>query len=206
MKNMRVVGVVVAFLVAAHVASGFDYKKNTISGGGTTNTSTFSSFSSTTVMVGGSNVTTVTSGGPVFASGLGDFEWEDHGFDWGDHGFGRKTLDQRIRDAEQKLNKLYFVRDVCRTLEDEIRISFEKKDIREVLNQVSDIIGTQLPYEVPEGAYLIEKSDVSGMPADQFLNSIAGVCGLTLKYERNKLIFQKPEKKTSSDNPPEGTR
>jgi len=198
MKDMRAVSAVAAILVVAQAASGIDYKKNTISGGGMTNKSTFSSFSSS-VTVNGSNVTTVTSGGPMLTTGIGDF-------DWADHGFGRKTLDQRIRDAEQRLNKLYFIRDVCRKLEDEIRISFERKDIREVLNQVSEIIGTKLPYEVPEGTYLVEKSDVSGMPADQFLNSIAGVCGLTLKYERNKLVFQKPEKKESSNQPAESTR
>jgi hypothetical protein len=198
MKRVRSVGVVVAVMLVVQAASGIDYKKNTISGGGMTNKSTFSSFSSSVTM-NGSNVTTVSSGEPVFTSGFGDF-------DWGDHGFGRKTLDQRIRDAEQRLNKLLFIRDVCRKLEDEIRISFEKKDIREVLNQVSEIIGTKLPYEVPEGTYLVEKSDVSGMPADQFLNSIAGVCGLTLKYERSKLVFQKPERKTPSNQPSEGTR
>ena len=199
MKDMRAVSAVVAFLVVGQAASGIDYKKNTISGGGMTNKSTFSSFSSSTVSVNGSNVTTVTTGEPTFSSGFGDF-------DWGEHGFGRRTLDQRIRDAEQRLNKLLFIRDVCRKLEDEIRISFERKDIREVLNQVSEIIGTKLPYEVPEGAFLVEKSDVSGMPADQFLNSIAGVCGLTLKYERSTLVFQKPEKKTPSNQPSEGTR
>lgn len=198
MKKLRVVSVVVAFLVVVHGASGIDYKKNTISGGGGTNTSTFSSFS-TSITVNGSNVADVTSGGPMVTASFGDF-------DWAEHGFGRKTLDQRIRDAEQRLNKLYFIRDVCRKLEDEIRISFEKKDIREVLTQVSDIIGTKLPCEVPEGTYLVEKSDVSGMPVDQFLNSIAGVCGLTLRYERNKLVFQKPETKTPSDKPSGATR
>jgi len=195
---MRAVSAAVAFLVVGQIASGNDYKKNTIAGGGMTNESTFSSFSSS-VTVNGSNVTTVTSGAPMLTSGFGDF-------DWGEHGFGRQTLDQRIRGAEQKLNKLLFIRDVCRKLEDEIRISFEKKDIREVLNQVSETIGTKLPYEVPDGTYLVEKSDVSGMPADQFLNSIAGVCGLTLKYERSKLVFQKPEKKTPSSQPSEETR
>lgn len=199
MKEMRAVSAVVAFLVVGQTASGIDYKKNTISGGGMTNKSSFTSFSSSTVSVNGSNVTTVTTGEPSFSSGFGDF-------DWGEHGFGRKTLDQRIRDAEQRLYKLLFIRDVCRKLEDEIRISFEKKDIREVLNQVSEIIGTKLPYEVPEGTYLVEKSDVSGMPADQFLNSIAGVCGLTLRYERSKLVFQKPEKKAPPNKPSEGTR
>jgi hypothetical protein len=199
MKDMRAVSAVAAILVVGQAASAIDYKKNTISGGGMTNKSTFSSFSSSTVSINGSNVTTVTTGEPTLSSGFGDF-------DWGEHGFGRKTLDQRIRDAEQRLNKLLFIRDVCRKLEDEIRISFEKKDIREVLNQVSEIVGTKLPYEVPEGTYLVEKSDISGMPADQFLNSIAGVCGLTLRYERNKLVFQKPEKKTTSNKPSEATR
>ena len=199
MKDMRAVSALVAVLFVGQAASGMDYKKNTISGGGLTNKSTFSSFSSSTVSVNGSNAVTVTSGEPAFSSSFGDF-------DWGEHGFGRKTLDQRIRDAEQKLNKLIFIRDVCRKLEDEIRISFEKKDIRDVMTQVSEIIGTKLPYEVPEGTYLVEKSDVSGMPADQFLNSIAGVCGLTLKYERNKLVFQKAEKKAPSNPPSDATR
>ena len=186
-KTMEITGVAVALLVAAQVAAGIDYKKNTISGGGVSNTSTFSSYSSS-VTINGSNVTTVTAGAPTFTSGFSDFDWPESGF-------GRQTLDQRIRDAEQRLNKLYFIRDVCRKLEDEIRISFEKKDIREVLGQVSEILGTQLPCEIPEGNFLVEKSDVSGMPADQFLDSIARVCGLTLKYERNKLVFQKPEAK-----------
>lgn len=199
MKDMRAVSVIVATLIVGQAASGIDYKENTISGGGMTNKSTFSSFSSSTVSVKGSNVTAVVAGEPTFPTSFGDF-------DWGEHGFGRKTLDQRIRDAEQRLNRLLFIRDVCRTLEDEIRISFEKKDIRDVLNQVSDLIGSKLPYEVPEGLHLVEKSDVSGMPADQFLNSVAGVCGLTLKYERNKLVFLNQEKKTPSSQPSEGTR
>ena len=72
------------------------------------------------------------------------------------------------------------------------------------LQDLGDASGA--PYEVPEGTYLVEKSDVSGMPTDQFLRSIAGVCGLKLKYERNKLVFQKPEKKTPSSQPSKGTR
>ena len=186
MKPMGFAGALLILLVAASGAQGINYKKNTVSGGGVTNRSTYSSFSSSTVLVNGSNVTTVTSTEPAFPSDFGDF-------DWSGHDFGRKSLDQRIRDAEQRLNKLLFIRDVCRNLEDEIRISFEKKDLREVLAQVSEIIGNQLPYEVPEGTFWVEKSDVSGMPADQFLNSIACVCGLTLRYEKDRLVFQKPE-------------
>ena len=192
MKLARMAGALVTLLVAASVAHGFDYKKNTVSGGGVTNRSTYSSFSSSTVLVNGSNVTTTTSGMPAFSSDFGDI-------DWSGPGLAPKTLDQRIRDAEQKLNKLLFIRDVCRNLEDEIRISFEKKDIREVLSQVSEILKTKLPYEVPDGVFLVEKSDVSGMPADQFLNTIASVCGLTLKYEKDRLVFQKPGQPAVAD-------
>ena len=42
------------------------------------------------------------------------------------------------------MNKLYFIRDVCRPLEDEITIAFKKKDIREVMKQVSKIKETKL--------------------------------------------------------------
>lgn len=204
MTRMGIIVAGVVFVVMCQMANAIDYKKNTIAGGGVTNRSVFMSFSSSSTG-SGSNVTTITSSDSMQNVAFGDF-------DWSDRGFGKKTLDQRIRDAEQKirdaeqrLNKLVFIRDVCRKLEDEIRISFEKKDIREVLAQVSEIIGMKLPYEVPEGTYLVEKSDVAGMPTDQFLSSMAGVCGLTLKYERSKLVFQKPEK-TPSSQPPEGAR
>ena len=189
MKRQTVIAAATV-IVVAQCAHAIDYKKNTISGGGTTHSS-FSSYSSSTT-IGGSNTTTMTSGVPTPNFQLGDF-------DWAEHGFGNKTLDQKIRDAEQKLFKLYFIRDVCRKLQDEIRITFEKKDIREVLTQVSEIVGTKLPYEVPEGSYIVEKSDVSGMPTDQFLVSVAQVCGLTLKYERDKLVFIKQENRQSSN-------
>lgn len=178
-----------ALVLGSQVASAIDYRKNTIAAGGTTNRSTFTCITSSSSF-GGSN-TVVSSGGSLPSTSFGEFDWTDQGF-------GRKTIDQRIRDSEQKLNKLYFIRDVCRKLEDEIRISFEKKDIRDVLAQVSETLGTKLPYEAPEGTFLVDKSDVSGMPADQFLNSIAQVCGLVLKYERSKLVFTKPEKKAPS--------
>ena len=197
MNKIRIVAAGMAIVVGCQIASAIDYKKNTISGGGTTNRSTFTSFTSSS-SVNGSN-TVISSSGSLPITSFGDF-------DWADHGFGRKTIDQRIRDSEQKLNKLYFIRDVCRKLEDEIRISFEKKDIRDVLIQVSETLGTKLPYDVPEGTFLVDKSDVSGMPADQFLDSIAQVCGLTLKYERNKLVFTKPDRKSPSNQPSDRTR
>jgi len=184
MNKTRIVAAGMMLALGCQVANAIDYKKNTISGGGSTNRSTFTSFTSSSSF-NGSN-TAISSSGSLPSTSFGDF-------DWADHGFGRKTIDQRIRESEQKLNKLYFIRDVCRKIEDEIRISFEKKDIRDVLIQVSETLGTKLPYEVPEGSFLVDKSDVSGMPADQFLDSIAQVCGLTLKYERNKLVFTKPE-------------
>jgi hypothetical protein len=190
MKTQAIIAVATV-IVVAQCAHAIDYKKNTISGGGTTAHATFSSYSSITTL-NGSNTTTVTSGVPAPNFQLGDF-------DWAEHGFGNKTLDQKIRDAEQKLFKLYFIRDVCRKLQDEIRITFEKKDIREVLTQVSEVVGTELPYDVPEGSYIVEKSDVSGMPTDQFLASVAQVCGLTLKYERDKLVFIKQEHSKSSN-------
>jgi len=189
MKRQAVIAAATVIVVAQCVHA-IDYKKNTISGGGTTR-ATFRSYSSSTT-IDGSNTTTVTSGVPAPNFQFGNF-------DWAEHGFGNKTLDQRIRDSEQKLFKLYFIRDVCRKFKDEISITFEKKDIREVLMQVSEIIGTKLPYEVPEGSYLVENSDVSGMPADQFLVSVSQVCGLTLKYERDKLVFTKQENRNSSN-------
>lgn len=187
MKNMRVIAVGASCLMAVHIAGGIDYKKNVIVARGITNTFTFSSSGTVTP----SNVSTVTSREPVSSSDVSDF-------DWGDRAWGHKTLDRRIRDAEQRLSKLYFIRDVCRTLDDEIRISFDKKDIREVVNQVFEIIGTDLPYEVPQGTHLVEKSDVSGMPAHEFLDRIAQVCGLTLKYEQNRLVFEHLEKRAPS--------
>ena len=177
----------VTVIASAQLASAIDYKKNTISGSGGTTKSTFHSFSSSTTMNGSNTVNVVAR--PLSSSlQLGNMDWGDP--------FGRKTLEQRIRDAEQKLFKLYFIRDVCRTLEDEIVISFEKKDIREVMKQVSKIKGVELSFKVPEGTFTVEKSDVSGMRTDQFLASIASVCGLTLTYERDKLVFVKREKKS----------
>jgi hypothetical protein len=188
MKKLAVI-VVLTTISAAWLANATEYKKNMISGTAGTTKSTFRAFSSSTFM-NGSNMTTAVLGTPSTGFQFGDFNWGDR--------FERKTLDQRIRDAEQRLYKLYFIRDVCRTLEDEISISFEKKDIREVMKQVSKIKGVELPFKVPEGIFIIEKSNVSGMPTDQFLNSIANVCGLQLKYERDKLVFVKQvQKKTS---------
>ena len=182
----RLAGIVAVFcLIAAQLASGIDYKKNVISGAGGTTRSTFQSFSSSTTF-GGSNATTVTSSNPPKSFQFGDFDWGD--------GFGKKTLEQRISYAEQKLYKLYFIRDVCRTLEDEITISFEKKDIREVMKQVSEIKGVAFPFEVPDGIFIVEKSDVTRMPTDDFLGSIASVCGLVLQYAPDKLVFVKTEK------------
>ncbi len=148
--------------------------------------STFQSFSSSTTL-GGSNATTVTSSTPLKSVEFGDFDWGD--------GFGNKTLEQRIRAAEQKLYKLYFMRDVCRTLEDEITIAFEKQDIREVMKQVSKIKGQDIPFEVPDGTFIVAKSDVAGMPTDDFLSSAATVSGLVMQYAPDKLVFVKTEKK-----------
>ena len=173
-------------LVGAQVASGIDYKKNVISGAGGTTRSTFQSFSSRTT-IGGSNTTTVTSGSPPKSLQFGDF-------DWGDRFGTKKTLEQRIRAAEQKLYKLYFIRDVCRTLEDEITIAFEKKNIRQVMKQVSKIKGVEIPFEVPAGTFHVEKSDVAGMPTDDFLTSVANASGLVLQYAPDKLVFVKAQK------------
>jgi|GEM_PF-6494198 len=182
----RGMGIIVAVgVIGAQMAAGIEYKKNVISGAGGTTRSTFQSFSSSTIL-GGSNTTTVTSG-----SSPKNFQFGD--LDWG-NGFGKKTLEERIRDAEQRLYKLYFIRDVCRTLEDEITIAFEKKDIREVMKQVSKVKGVDIPFEVPEGAFIVEKSDVSGMPTDDFLSSVASACGLVLQYAPKKLVFVKAEK------------
>ena len=182
----RAVGIVVVVgVIGAQMVGGIEYKKNVVSGARGTTRATFRSFSSSTTL-GGSNTTTVTSGIP-----LKNFQFD--GFDWGDR-FGKKTLEQRIRTAEQKLHKLYFIRDVCRTLEDEITISFEKKDIREVMKQVSEIKGVAFPFEVPDGIFIVEKSDVTRMPTDDFLGSIASVCGLVLQYAPDKLVFVKTEK------------
>lgn len=69
---------------------------------------------------------------------------------------------------------------------------------------MAEISGTKLRYKVLEGTCLLDKSDASGMLTDPCLNSMAGVCGLTLKYEPNKIVFQKPEKKIPSNKPSEG--
>jgi hypothetical protein len=188
MKRTLSVGSVVVVFLAAQLALAIDYKKNVISGGGGTNQSTFSTIS-TRISFNGTNTTSVTSGSPM-AVGFGDLDWTEHGF-------GKKTLDQRILMAEQQVNRLYFIRDVCPKLEDEIKIEFEKKDIQAVLDQVSDILGTKLPVELPEGNFLVDKSDVSGMPADRFLSTAAQVCGLTLTYEKDRLVFKKLEKKSA---------
>ncbi len=182
----RAFGIVLAAgVIAAQMAVGIEYKKTVISGAGGTTRSTFHSFSSSTTL-GGSNTTTVASGTPP-----GSFQFGD--FDWGD-GVGKKTLEQRIRDAEQKLYKLYFMRDVCRTLEDEITIAFQKKDIRDVMKQVSEVKGADIPFEVPDGTFIVEESDVAGMPTDEFLGSVASACGLVLQYAPGKLVFVNTQK------------
>lgn len=58
------------------------------------------------------------------------------------------------------------------------------------------ILGCDLPCEVPEGIHLVERSEVHGMPADRFLDSVARVCGLALRFEKDKLVFEKPPEKT----------
>ncbi|MBT3294128.1 MAG: hypothetical protein HN919_06660 [Verrucomicrobia bacterium] len=185
----RAIGVAVVIgLTGAHMASAIEYKKSVISGAGGITRSTFRSVSSRTTL-GGSNTTTVTSVTPPKHFQFGDFDWVDR--------LGNKTLEQRVRDAEQKLYKLYFIRDVCRTLEDEITLSFEKKDIRDVMKQVSAVKDVALPFEVPDGAFIVEKSDVAGMPTDDFLNSVASVCGLALQYAPDKLVFVKVQKQRS---------
>jgi len=88
------------------------------------------------------------------------------------------------------------MRDVCPKLEDEIRIDFEKRDIREVLDQVATILGAKLPYEVPEGVHLVERSEVHGMPADRFLDSVARVCGLALRFETRRTSWSLRNSKT----------
>ena len=173
MKHAGIVLLTVAAVATS--VQGVDYKKNTVSGT-SSNTSTFISFSS-------SSSSSMSGDGFV-------------GTDWDDFGLKGKSIDDRIKTAEAKLNRLYFIRDVCPKLESEIKIAFDQKDIRDVLKQLSEMLGTKLPYEVPAGQHLIEKSDVAGMPADQFLNTIAGVCGLKLTYTRNKLVFNKPRTKT----------
>ena len=192
MKHLQEIYAIAALLVLGQAASGIEYQKSVIAGAGMTNRSTFVSFSSSTFTSGGSNVTRVSTSGPMATTAtFGDFGW-------GDQGFGPKPLEERIQEAQARLDKLLFMRDVCPKLEDEIRIDFEKRDIREVLAQVSTILGAKLPYEVPEGVHLVEKSEVHGMPADRFLDSVARVCGLALRFEKDKLVFEKLQDKAMS--------
>jgi len=169
MKFKLIILVGVATLVTS--AYGVDYKKNTVTGI-SSNTSTFISFSSSSSMSGG---------------GCGGMDMEDFSLK-------KKSIDDRIKSAESKLNRLYFIRDVCPKLESEIKISFDRKDIREVVKQLAEIMDAKLPCEVADGTYLVEKSEIVGMPADQFLNTVAGVCGLKLTYKRDKLVFVKMAK------------
>jgi len=182
MKNIT--PMIVALLVAATACNAIEYKKSVVSGPGGTTRSTIHTFYSTST-IGGSNMTSVTSAKIPKNVRFDDLDWSDK--------FPAATLDERIRNAEQKLYKLYFMRDVCRTLEDEITIAFEKTDIREVIKKISVIRGTDLPCEIPEGEFMVEKSDVTGMPLDHFLSSVATACGLVLQYAPDKLLFVKPE-------------
>ena len=192
MKHLQEIYAIAALLVLGQAASGIEYQKSVIAGAGMTNRSTFVSFSSSTFTSGGSNVTRVSTSGPMATTAtFGDFGW-------GDHGFGPKPLEERIREAQARLDKLLFMRDVCPKLEEEIRIDFEKKDIRDVLAEVGTILGCDLPSEVPEGVHLVEKSEVHGMPADRFLDSAARVCGLALRFEKDKLVFEKMQDKAMS--------
>ena len=36
------------------------------------------------------------------------------------------------------------------------------------------------------------------MPADRFLDSVARVCGLALRFEKDKLVFEKPQDQAMS--------
>jgi hypothetical protein len=60
MNRTGIVTAGVVFVVLCQMANAIDYKKNTISGGGTTNTSTFMSIS-TSSTGSGSNITTFSS-------------------------------------------------------------------------------------------------------------------------------------------------
>ena len=109
--------------------------------------------------------------------------------------YKKKSIDERIAAAAAQLDRLYFMRDFCPKLESEIDISFEKKDVREVLKQLSDIMGTPLPYTMPDGEFPVETSAVGGMKVESFLGSIAGACGLKLVYTRTRIVFTKKEEK-----------
>jgi len=183
---IKVVGIVlVVALARVPWVSGIEYKKNVISGTDGATQSTIRTFSSS-FRFGGTNMTRVTSGSQPQ-------EFHFRHFDWGNGHGRRKTLDERIREAEQRLYKLYFTRDILRTLEDEITIAFESKNIREVMEQVSEIKGVRIPFEVPEGTYMVEQSDVTGMPTDDFLRTVASISGLVLQYTPDKLVFVKAE-------------
>ena len=150
-----------------------DYKKNVISGG-SNNVSSSTSFSY--------------SGG---APGMSPFPSPMFGST-----FRGTSLDDRITEAERNLAKLVFIRDVCPKLENEVALKCTKMDIRKVIDLVSSALNAPVPYEVPTGEYLVEECDVAGMPADQFIETIAIVAKLRVEYAKDKIVFHEiPEEK-----------
>ena len=111
-------------------------------------------------------------------------------FDWDELGLEKKSLDQRIADAESKLNKLYFIRDVCPHLEKPLTLALKNVEIREAVNKVSKLIGADLPCKFPDGEFRIQDSRVTNLPADRLLESLANACGLKLTWTRDLLVFR----------------
>lgn len=112
-------------------------------------------------------------------------------FDWDMDRLSNKPLAERIRAAEEKLDRLYFQRDVCPQLEEEIEVAFVEMPLVDVLALVSEELGCRLPVGLPQGSFVVESSNVRGMRADDFLDAVADVCGLELVYTRDRLVFRR---------------
>ena len=164
-KHLPVVVMCACLCASTHA---IDYKKNVISNGS-------NNYSSSTSLT----ISRDLSGGGLLSSSL-----------FGST-FRGASLDDRIAQAERTLAKLKFIRDVCPKLENEVAISFEKLDLREVMEKVGSALEVTIPYEIPDGEYLVQESSVAGMPADEFIETVAGVAGLRVEYGERKIVFHR---------------
>lgn len=172
----------IGLVALALPALGFDYKAEVTTGSITVHSSSMQSF-------------TVSSG--ASSAGAAGTTLRIGGFDGRMRQLGgnpsAQPLDERIRRAESSLNKLYFIRDVCPKFESPVELSFDELSLPDAFAQLEKTLGAKIPAQLPEGSYTVEKSSVKGMPADQFLETVADLCKLEVTYTKEKVIL-KPRK------------
>lgn len=122
--------------------------------------------------------------------GSAPFEFDDH------PGFGSpKSLDERIAEAENKLNRLKFIKNVCPALESVVSVDIKEKSFSDAIIELETVLGAKIPYTIKTDASVyknvkinmtINKSD--GM---RVLQMIAGQCKLLAKYKETQIEFVK---------------